>query len=98
MQMLIRSYRRQAIAPGAPRLAEHILGRAAALQSVAVRRPTGNDVSGPLFWQERSALQSVAVRRSTGNDDSGPLFSPLFFSHSIPFHSIFSILRRDLFS
>ena len=32
---------------------------------------TGNDVSGPLFWHERSALQSVAVRWSIGNDISG---------------------------
>ena len=40
-----------------------------------------------------AALQSVAVRRSTGNDVSGPLFSPLF-----SIFSIFSILRRDLFS
>ena len=51
-----------------------------ALQSVTIRRSTGNDNSGPLFlhflfflqfWHERSALQSVAVRRSTGNDVSG---------------------------
>ena len=56
---------------------QELLAQAAALQSVAVRQSTGNDVSGPLFWHERSALQSVAVRQSPGNNDSGLLFSPL---------------------
>ena len=39
-----------------------VLARAAALQLVAVRRSTGNDVNGPLFRHERPALQSVAVQ------------------------------------
>ena len=57
-----------------------LLARAAALQSVAVRPATGNDVSGPLFWRERAAFQRSAFGRSTaGNDVVATIFIRIFF-------------------
>ena len=70
------------------------------LQSVAVRRSTGNDVSGHyfhryfLFWHEQSALQSVAVRRSTGNDVSGHYFHCYFLLPSSSLTSTSTIVER----
>ena len=64
------------------------MARAAALQSVAVRRLTGNDVVATIsaiILARAAALQSVAVRRSTGNDVVATISAIIFFFISFHF-------------